>query len=117
MTDSIAVIGATGNVGRKVVELLLARGLAVSAVARNADKLDSLGDRGVEVCQGSLENKAFLASVFARAKAAFILCPVNITARNVNDDQRYKIDAIGAAVRESGMDYKIRIKHTERTNK
>ena len=107
MRDSIVVTGATGNVGRKVVDLLSARGHKVSAVARGAEKLDLLVGRGVEVRQGSLEDKAFLTGVFSGAKAAFVLCPVDITAKDVNADQRNKIDAIGAAIRQSGLKHVV----------
>ena len=107
MRDSIVVIGATGNVGRQVVDLLLARGHSVSAVARSAEKLNSFVQRGVEVCQGSLENKPFLTGVFSGAKAAFVLCPVDIKAKDVNADQRNKIQATGAAIRHSGLKHVV----------
>ncbi len=40
----IAVIGATGNVGRALVARLLAQGIEVVAIARNVSRLQELGD-------------------------------------------------------------------------
>lgn len=49
---TILVTGATGNVGRNVVEQLIARGADVRAVIRDAAKVDL--SAGVEVVQGDL---------------------------------------------------------------
>lgn len=48
----ITVMGATGNVGRKITERLLKAGEAVRAVGRNHQALDELADAGAEVVAG-----------------------------------------------------------------
>lgn len=53
----IAVIGATGNVGRALVTALLAQGIEVVAIARNVSRLQQLGD-GVHPYAVDLESDA-----------------------------------------------------------
>lgn len=55
----IAIIGATGNVGTKIVTEALTRGHDVTGIARHVDKL--AGREGVTVKQADLANEAELA--------------------------------------------------------
>ncbi len=50
---NILVIGATGSIGRPVVEEAFARGHAVRALVRDTRKGRQLGDK-VEICLGDL---------------------------------------------------------------
>jgi len=61
---NIVVIGASGEVGRGIVEVLLARGHRVAAVARAAERLGFLGARpNLHIIQGSLESDATAAKL------------------------------------------------------
>lgn len=54
MTKTIIVVGATGNLGGKIVNALLARGAEVKAIVRlttDKNKIRDMEERGVEVCQ------------------------------------------------------------------
>ena len=57
----ILVIGATGALGRPVVQLLRARGVAVRALCRHPEKAADLAALGAEVCAGDLVDSASLA--------------------------------------------------------
>ncbi|MFD0747377.1 SDR family oxidoreductase [Phytohabitans flavus] len=53
---SIAVTGATGHLGRLIVESLLRRGVPpdqIVALGRNVAKADDLRDRGLPSCRSS----------------------------------------------------------------
>jgi uncharacterized protein YbjT (DUF2867 family) len=73
MTDQpvirrIAVLGASGGVGRRVVERALARGWAVSAQTRDGAKLGALADR-VQIVEGAPGDPACLRRLLAGADA------------------------------------------------
>jgi uncharacterized protein YbjT (DUF2867 family) len=78
----IAVIGAAGNVGSKVADLLLHRGEQVRAL-QHRRKLDPLSERGAEVVTGDVRNVEDLRALFQDADAAFVLLPDNV------DDPRF----------------------------
>lgn len=54
--SSVLVVGGTGRTGRRVVEQLLGRGVAVRAIVRSAARLPeaAAGDTGVEVIEADL---------------------------------------------------------------
>ena len=53
-TAPVLVVGATGNVGRLVVENLLARGREVRALVRPTSDASSLEDAGAEIARGDM---------------------------------------------------------------
>ena len=65
----IAVTGATGFLGRYVVDALLARGAHVVAVVRNPGKAPELAAHGVALRRADLAEPAALAAAFAGADA------------------------------------------------
>lgn len=87
----IVVTGATGNVGRRVAQRLLAAGHPVRVVARTAEKLAPLGARGADVRAGHLDDPVFLREVFRGAKAAFLLTPADVSAPDVNAEQKRNV--------------------------
>jgi NAD(P)H dehydrogenase (quinone) len=65
---SLVVTGATGRLGRLVVEALLERGVAPSeiiATGRDIKKINDLADRGVTVRQADFDEPDGLAAAFA----------------------------------------------------
>ncbi|MCW6011021.1 SDR family oxidoreductase [Micromonospora sp. CPCC 205371] len=67
---SIAVTGATGRLGRLIVEALLRRGVSpdqIVAVGRNVAKAADLGDRGVVVVRADYDDVDSLRRAFAGA--------------------------------------------------
>jgi nucleoside-diphosphate-sugar epimerase len=66
---TIAVTGATGFLGRYIVDVLLARGARVIGVVRNPDRVPELAARGVELRRADLAERDRLAAGFAGAAA------------------------------------------------
>ena len=73
----IAVMGAAGNVGGKVVDLLLGRGERVRAF-QHARPLERLAARGAEVVWGDAARPDDLGTLFDGASAALVLLPDQI---------------------------------------
>ena len=63
----ILIVGASGTLGKVIVEDLLAKGEQVRALSRFPEKLAYLKDKGVEVVKGDLTDKASLAAACAGA--------------------------------------------------
>src|SRR5262249_58083809 len=67
--STVAVTGATGFLGRYVVDALLARGARVVGVVRNPGRVPALAARGVEMRRADLGDRAALAAGFRGADA------------------------------------------------
>src|SRR5215813_3698241 len=65
----IAVTGATGFLGRYIVDVLLKRGAHVIGVVRNPDRVLGLRERGVEFRTADLAQREQLIKGFADADA------------------------------------------------
>lgn len=107
MNDAIVVTGASGRVGNRVAEQLLSAGHPVQVVARRADKVSALAERGAQVRIGSFHDQAFLTDVLRGARAAFVLSPVDVSAPDVNAEQRRSVAGLAAAVREAGVSHVV----------
>ncbi|MFC5730502.1 MULTISPECIES: NAD(P)H-binding protein [Nocardioides] len=73
---TIVVTGATGQLGRLVVESLLERGAPpadIVATGRAVDRIADLADRGVQVRQASYDDPASLAAAFAGADRVLLV--------------------------------------------
>jgi len=75
MSGSILVTGASGHLGRRVVELLLARGggAHIIAATRKPDGLTSLAALGVEVRRADFDDEASLASAFQGVERVLLI--------------------------------------------
>ncbi len=65
MKKIIAVVGATGNLGGKIIDALLSRGAEVRAIVRletDTNKIKSLLDKGVQVYQVNTTHKNEIAT-------------------------------------------------------
>src|SRR6266567_9510442 len=109
--DHIVVTGATGRVGHLVVDELLAIGCRVRAVGRTMEKLRPLAERGADARAGgprAYEDRGLLASVFKGASAAFVLTPVDVAAKDVNEIQYNVIDGLRSEERRVGKECRSR---------
>ena len=103
---SIVVTGATGQLGRLVVESLLARGVPadkIVAAGRNADRLAELGRTGVGTAEIDFGDPATMKEAFVGADA-LLLVSANVPGHRV-EQHRNAIDAAkeaGIGVAEIG---------------
>lgn len=70
-----AITGITGQVGSALGQRLLAAGLPVRAVVRDAAKGAAWAERGAEVALADVNDAAALARAFGGADAVFVLLP------------------------------------------
>src|SRR5918998_4670910 len=99
----ITVMGATGNTGRKIAELLLEAGEEVRALGRSPEKLSELHALGAETVTGDVRDAHYLASTFADADAVYTLTAFDPTLPDYHADQDRRGEAIASATRESGV--------------
>lgn len=104
---TIAVMGATGHVGGRIAERLLADGHTVRALGRSLDKLAGLKAKGAEVLTGDAADAAFLTKAFTGADGAFTLQPPNLTAPDYPARQAAEGEAIARAVKDSGVKHVV----------
>ncbi|WP_445519917.1 SDR family oxidoreductase [Streptomyces sp. NEAU-174] len=95
---SIAVTGATGQLGRLVVEDLLRRGVAapdIIATGRSADRLAELAERGVQVRQADFTDATGLTEAFKGARKVLLVSTTTVSERF--DNHARAIDAAARA--------------------
>jgi uncharacterized protein YbjT (DUF2867 family) len=100
---TIAVMGASGNVGSKITEHLLAGGHTVRAIGRSAEKLATVKARGAAILLGDAADAGFLSRAFTGADAAFTMQPSNPAAADLLADQDRDGEAIVTAATQSGV--------------
>ncbi len=76
------ILGATGNVGRKVADILVKRGEKVRLVAPSADQLRPFVGKNAQAFSGDALDFEFLVEAFKGADAVFTLIPSNYKARS-----------------------------------
>ena len=72
-----AITGITGKVGGIVARSLLAKGLPVRAIVRDAEKGKPWADLGCEVAIAEIEDSDALASAFKNTDGVFFMTPPN----------------------------------------
>ena len=98
MKSSVVVCGATGNIGSRIAEILLATGEPVRAIGRERVRLGPLASKGAEPWPGDLGDAAFLEKAFSGAKGAFILIPPRYDAPDFREYQNRIGDALVTAL-------------------
>ena len=85
----IVVTTPTGNIGSKLVPLLLNAGESVRVIARDPAKLSATFAKRVEVVQGSADDANVVNQAFAGAKSVFWVVPPSL---GVPDVTAYYVD-------------------------
>jgi len=98
----IAVMGATGNVGSKVANLLLQAGEDVRALQHGRD-LTALREAGAEVLKGDAMIADELMAFFDGAVAALVLLPENVADPAFVENRLVMSRAIRDALRAAGV--------------
>jgi uncharacterized protein YbjT (DUF2867 family) len=102
----IAVMGAAGNVGSKVTDLLLSQNEEVR-VFEHERKLGEFRERGAEVVRGDAANVEDLKSLFKDAVAALVLLPENLADPQFVATRSKMSRAIADALRETRVSHVV----------
>jgi uncharacterized protein YbjT (DUF2867 family) len=97
------VTGATGRTGGIVARGLLEAGHTVRAVGRDAERLQSLVDRGAVPFVGDVRDAAFVERAFLGADAAYLVVPADLAARDVRREFGDNGANYAAAARATGL--------------
>jgi uncharacterized protein YbjT (DUF2867 family) len=105
----IVVTGASGHIGGRLAEILLAGHRRVRVVARQEERLGALGERGAEVLAGSLHDTSFTRRAFAGAQAAFTMLPPILAAADLRGEQNRVSEAIAYGLREARVRHVVNL--------
>lgn len=101
------IMGATGNIGSKLANILLEKGEEIKVIGRSAERLKSFVDHGAEAAVGDISDAVFLTNTFKGADAVFAMIPPNYT----TDNFRGFYNEIGAnivkAIQASGVEHVV----------
>jgi uncharacterized protein YbjT (DUF2867 family) len=103
------ITGATGNIGRRIVEILLDKGEDVTAIGRNEEKLQELSRRGAHGLVGDLADTDFLTKAFAGATAVFTMIPPNWQAQDFRAFQNQIGESIAEALRRAKVTHVVNL--------
>ena len=101
------ITGATGNTGSPAAKALLARGLKVRAIGRNADKLKALAAAGAEPFIADQTDSEALMRAFTGAEAVYVLIPMNNAAQDFRAYQKAVLEAAAVAVEKAGVNHVV----------
>ncbi len=96
----IAVMGASGNVGSKVTDLLLDQGEDVRVFGRSGERLEPFGGRGADVVVGQAIELDDLRALFEDAASALVVLPDDVTDPHYASNRSAMSRAITEALRE-----------------
>lgn len=99
----IAIVGASGRVGSKTAATLLAAGQTVRAIARHADKLQALADKGAEIWVGDSQDADFLTRAFTGADAVMLILASKMDVPDIGAYQDAMGEAQITAIKASGV--------------
>ena len=105
MTNTILVLGATGNIGSQVVKQLAAAGANTRAAVHSISKADGIKGAGVSLVEIDMNNPATFQAAFEEVEKVFLLTPpfpnmVEITANLVEAAIKAQVKHI---VKQSGL--------------
>ena len=104
-----SIIGASGQIGRRIAERLVLSGREVRVIARHRDKLADLEKDGAELRIGDVRDPEFLAQTFAGAEAVFAMIPPAYGVASFRDYQGVVGRAIVYAVEQAGVKHVVNL--------
>jgi uncharacterized protein YbjT (DUF2867 family) len=113
----IVVTGATGRTGRRVAELLLAKGEKVRALGRDARKLATLVGLGAEPFVGRVADVPYLMAAFAGADAVYLLLPEDLSQPDLRAHQERISDCYAAAIANAHVRFVVNLSSIGAQNK
>jgi len=108
MNETLYVVtGASGHIGGRVADRLLAKGKQVRVVGRNPARLRGLSERGAEAVAGSVDDPQAMKRAFEGAEAAFVMIPPDYGSRDFRAWQKKVADTYSTALRAGGVRYAV----------
>ena len=105
----IVVTGATGRTGRRVAEMLLAKGEKVRALGRDTKKLAPLVGLGAEPFVGKVGDVPYLMAAFADAEAIYLLLPEDLSRQDLHAHQERVSDCYAAAIANARVRFVVNL--------
>jgi uncharacterized protein YbjT (DUF2867 family) len=103
----IAVMGASGDVGGKVTDLLLQDGHEVRVFGRATESLEPFGGRGAEVVVGDAINLGDLQVLFKGAESALVVLSGDVTDPHYVSNRSQMSKAITQALRDQHVGHVV----------
>lgn len=103
------ITGATGNIGKRVAELLLSQGKKVRVVGRNQDRLAFLAKKGAEPFVGSVEDSSTMIKAYQGSTAVFNMIPPDLQAPNVRAFQNKVGEVLASAISAAKVKYVVNL--------
>ncbi len=105
----LTIMGATGNIGSKLADNLLAKDQSVKVIGRSAERLQPFVERGATAAVGDVSDVDFLTSAFSDSAAVFTMIPPNYAAPNNRQYQNEFGQQIATAIEQSGVSHVVNL--------
>jgi uncharacterized protein YbjT (DUF2867 family) len=105
----IVVTCATGRTGRRVTELLLAKGEKVRVVGRDTIKLAPLVQLGAEPFVGNVEDVDSMTRGFDGASSVYLVLPEDMSQQDLRAHQERVSDSYAAAVSKAHVQFVVNL--------
>lgn len=99
----IVITGATGRTGRTAAEALLAKGVKIRVIGRDATRLAPLEKQSAEVFIGNVENSSSMTQAFSGASAVYLVLPEDVSQQDLRAHQERVSDSYAAAIRDANV--------------
>jgi uncharacterized protein YbjT (DUF2867 family) len=113
----ITIMGATGNIGSKIAETLLAKGTRVRLIGRDRKKLEAFEKRGAELAVGDAANHDFLTRAFTGSESVFTMIPPNYQAKSFKAHAESVGESICDAITRSKVKHVVSLSSVGADNK
>jgi uncharacterized protein YbjT (DUF2867 family) len=105
----IVVTGASGRTGRRVAEVLLARGKNVRVIGRDKGRLTPLANLGAEAAVGSIEDVPRLSTFFDGADAVYLVLPEDLSQPDLRAHQERISNCYAAAIANAHVEFVVNL--------
>ena len=108
----VTVTGSLGNIGRVLIEKLVANGHEVKVISSSAERIKEIEKLNAVPLIGSVEDYEFVKTSFQGSDAVYLMIPPSMTAADEDQEKQY-VKTVGEqyakAVSENGIRYVINL--------
>ncbi len=109
MSETYAVMGASGHIGRAVAERLLEEDHEVIVLGRSSEKLKDLVAKGAKAHAGAFDDVQSLTQAFAGADGVFTMIPPDMTSPDYRTFQARVGESIALALAQSKVGHVVNL--------